>query len=202
MKWFIGVALAALAVCTLLCLGLLIRLIQDGRPKDLAKPKGKPALGIRYSLTGAMSPKKKESAFMHLPTYIAGLIYHFGTFVSLFLLLLSFLNPSYPIAFAWTIAGFLIFTCMSGLGILIKRLTHKALRDLSNLDDYFSNLLVSLFQLSTALVLIAWIPDMVYYLLAAALLLYIPVGKLRHLVYFFSARYQLGWQYGLKGVWK
>jgi len=41
----------------------------------------------------------------------------------------------------------------------------------------------------------------VYYVTAALLLLYIPVGKLRHLVYFFAARYQLGYFYGWRGSW-
>ena len=38
-------------------------------------------------------------------------------------------------------------------------------------------------------------------LAAAALFFYLPLGKLKHLVYFFAARYQLGIFYGRRGVW-
>jgi hypothetical protein len=32
-------------------------------------------------------------------------------------------------------------------------------------------------------------------------MLYIPAGKLRHTVYFFAARYHLGYFFGWRGVW-
>ena len=59
---------------------------------DPSFAKGKKSSGIIYSFTGAMSPIKKESAFLHLPTYAAGLIYHFGTFLSIFWLIVLFFS--------------------------------------------------------------------------------------------------------------
>ena len=80
---------------------------------------------------------------------------------------------------------------------------------MSNPDDYISNILVTLFQMMTILVLItpALIPSyrhtvlQFYYIITALLLLYGPAGKLRHTVYFFAARYHLGHFYGWRGVW-
>jgi hypothetical protein len=40
-----------------------------------------------------------------------------------------------------------------------------------------------------------------YYLTYSLLMLYIPIGKLRHTVYFFAARYHLGYFFGWRGVW-
>jgi hypothetical protein len=40
-----------------------------------------------------------------------------------------------------------------------------------------------------------------YFIIAAVLWLYFPVGKLRHVVYFFAARYHLGFFFGRRGVW-
>ena len=43
--------------------------------------------------------------------------------------------------------------------------------------------------------------DNTYYIITTILLLYMPVGKLKHLVYYFSARYHLGFFYGWRNVW-
>ena len=75
---------------------------------------------------------------------------------------------------------------------------------MSNLDDYLSNMLTTLFQLMTALLL--WFHDStlvstLYYIEVSLLLLYIPQGKLKHMLYYFAARYHLGFFYGWRNVW-
>jgi hypothetical protein len=202
MIWYKILLLATLGICALGCINILFSLIKKGNAKDYAKPAGNPLKGVAYSMTGAMSPKRKESAYLHLPTYSAGLLYHFGTFLCLFLLILSFFSISYSNFLKVAFLGFIALTSLSGFGILIKRMVKSGLRSLSNPDDYISNFLVTIFQIATALVVMNWIPDMAYCLIVSLLLLYIPVGKLRHIVYFFAARYHLGWFYGYRGVWK
>ncbi len=195
-----------LAVFSLLvCLGSLgyhsFRLIKLGKPKDYSKQMGDTSAGIRYAFTGAMSPGKKESAFLNLPTYSAGILYHLGTFLSLFLFIL-FLFKVEPFGMVrWVIAGFLIIAGSSGMAILIKRLIKKELRALSNPDDYISNLLVTLVQLMTAFVLLNVRLFPAYFILVSIFLLYLPLGKLKHTLYFFAARYHLGFFYGWRGVW-
>jgi len=148
-----------------------------------------------------MSPKKKESANLHIPTYIAGLLYHLGTFLSILLFIL-FLFKIEPFGYLRTvIIGFLIITGICGFGILIKRISKKELRSLSNPDDYISNLLVTIFQLMTALTLYNVRLFPLYFIVVSILLLYLPLGKLKHTVYFFAARYHLGFFYGWRGVW-
>jgi len=216
-------ALAALGVCLLICLLHFFRLIRLGAPGDFSRPAGKTVEGIRYAFTGAMSPARKESAFLHLPTYTAGLLYHTGNFLSFFLFffIISGLYPSGWIA--WLIIIYLFISSSSGIGILIKRIVRKELRALSNPDDYISNILVTLFQISTILIILTVLPfysltfqlsncptgqlsncptvQLLYYLLFTLLALYIPAGKLRHTVYFFAARYHLGYFFGRRGVW-
>ena len=75
------------------------------------------------------------------------------------------------------------------------------MRALSTPDDYISNILVTTFQLATAAALLWWQVLPVYFVLTALLLLYIPVGKLKHAIYFFAARYQLGYFFGRRSVW-
>lgn len=201
MNWYIGLTYLSLAICTLSCTYHLVRLISLGNPIDFSKKKGNIGEATRYSFTGAMSPMKKESAYLHLPTYTAGLLYHFGTFLSIFLFFL-FLFKIVPQSWLqWGIIGFLILSGLSGLGILIKRMVKKELLALSNPDDFISNMLVTAFQFITALALYngQYLP--VYFIIASILLLYLPLGKLKHTIYFFAARYHLGFFYGWRGVW-
>jgi len=201
MNWYIGLTYFSLAICFGSCLYHLIRLINLGNPTDYSSKLGNVGAATRYSYTGAMSPVKKESAYLHLPTYAAGLLYHFGTFLSIFLFLL-FLFKIVPQGwFQLGIIGFLTITGLSGLGILIKRMIKKELLALSNPDDFISNILVTAFQLVTALALFNGQYFPVYFIIVSALLLYLPLGKLKHTIYFFAARYHLGFFYGWRGVW-
>jgi hypothetical protein len=50
-----------------------------------------------------------------------------------------------------------------------------------------------------ALAVVGMVPAFMIY--ASALLLYIPLGKLRHAIYFPLARVELGAHFGKRGVW-
>jgi len=218
LQWYQWMALAALGICLTACIVHFIRLLRMGKPADYSRQAGKTPGAIHYAFTGAMSPAKKESAFLHLPTYTAGLFYHMGTFVSLilFFFIISGLVPDGWLAIA--IMTFLCISVCSGIAILVKRIVKKELQSLSNPDDFISNILVTLFQIITIAVILfplslpasllprlhASPPPIVlpaYYLIFTLLMLYLPVGKLRHSVYFFAARYHLGYFFGWRGVW-
>jgi hypothetical protein len=201
MVWYHLIAWLSFGICMGTCLFHFFRLVRLGKPIDYSTQAGSVSSAIKYSFTGAMSPVKKESAFLHLPTYIAGIVYHLGTFLSLFLFFPLLLGIQFNTLFSIIVSLFLLASFGFGLGLFIKRVSKKGLRDLSSPDDYISNALVTLFQLLTILVLIipSFLP--VYFILSALLLIYIPVGKLKHVLYFFAARVQLGYFYGWRGVW-
>ena len=198
MHW---VLLVAVAVCFVSFAYHFIRLVRLGRPRDLSAKAGNTGTAIVYSFTSAMSPKNKESAFLHLPTYTAGIIYHIATFVSLATLVLILLDVHLNHTLLILLASTAFAGSIAGLAILIKRIADKKLRNLSNPDDYISNLLVTVFQLMTGLTLLFGSLYPAYLLLAALLFLYMPVGKLKHIIYFFAARYHLGFFYGWRNVW-
>lgn len=194
-------AAAALLISLIAFLVHFFRLLKLGKPRDLSAPSGNPAAGIVYSFTTGMNPAKKESAFLHLPTYSAGILFHISTFVALAWLILS-LSGWQPIAWpAWPLALFFLAGGAAGAGILVKRMADNKLRMLSTPDDYLSNILVTLFQVLSGLAILlpALLPA--YLLVSGLLLLYMPLGKLKHAVYFFAARYQLGHFYGWRNVW-
>lgn len=201
MEWYYWLVLGSLSICLISLLVHLIRLVKLGKPKDFSKPTGDMNAAMKYAFTGSMSPTKKESAFLHLPTYTAGIFYHLGTFLSIFLFLLILIGQQFQGWLKWFIIGFLIISSLSGLGIFIKRLAKQELRALSNPDDYISNLFVTLFQFFTALVVFnpVFLPG--YLIETSLLLLYLPLGKLKHTIYFFAARYHLGYFFGWRGVW-
>jgi len=201
MTWYEWITVGALGVSLGVSLSVILRLIRLGTPRDNAPAAGKTGPAIRYAMTGAMNPAKKESAYLHLPTYIAGMLFHLGTFLSLVVFLFVWIRFPFPEWVRISLACFLAITAACGIGILLKRTMKKELRDLSNPDDYISNILVTLFQTGTLLIL--FIPELlpVYFILASMLFLYMPIGKLKHVIYFFAARYHLGFFYGWRGVW-
>jgi hypothetical protein len=201
MHWYQYITVLSLAVFILACCYHLFRLIRLGKPVDFAPPAGTTGPAILYSFTGAMNPLKKESAFLHLPTYSAGIIYHLGTFLSISLFFLLWFMPLERTTITHFLSLFLLVSVGCGIGILFKRLLKKDLRKLSIPDDYISNVLVSLFQLMSVFILEFSFPLSVYYLITSLLLLYFPLGKLKHAIYFFAARYHLGFFYGWRGIW-
>jgi hypothetical protein len=202
MNWYHWLALGAFMVCFAACVFHFLRLIRLGKPVDHAKSAGSIPEGIRYSFTSGMSPVKKESAYLHLPTYAAGIIFHLGSFSTIALFLLMMIWPPQPDHLLWKlIALFLLAGGICGLGMLTKRLFSGLLRSISNPDDYIANLLVSLLQFTAALYILMPALAWIFYLNATLLWLYFPLGKLKHAVYFFAARYHLGVFYGSRNVW-
>ena len=93
MKVITIVALVALAFCIFACLCHFFRIIRLGKPNDLAEHSGSVTKGVVYANTQAMMPQNKESAYRHLPTYAAGMIFHLGTFLTMLLFVLSLFKP-------------------------------------------------------------------------------------------------------------
>lgn len=203
MDWFHWVGGACFLFCLLICFVHAIRLVRAGRNEDFATPAGSIPDGIRYSFTTAMKPGHKESAFLHLPTYVSGLIFHLGAFftTALFVVWPLWDVGNHEIA-SIVMASVPAVGGMAGLGLLVKRMIKPLLRSLSTPDDYISNFLVTLFQLSAAVALFAPEFTPAFYVAGALLWLYFPAGKLKHAVYFFAARYHLGVLFGSRGVWQ
>ncbi|MCX6164929.1 MAG: hypothetical protein NTU73_08760, partial [Ignavibacteriae bacterium] len=170
-------------------------------PKDYSHKIGNLKSAIPYSFVGAMNPLKKESAYLHLPTYTAGLLYHSGTFICFALFFLFQFDFIFSNTIQWILVCVLTASSVSGFGIFVKRIKLKKLRNLSNPDDYISNLLVTMFQIFTLIVLVENSYTPYYFIFVSLLFLYLPIGKLKHSLYFFAARYHLGFFYGWRGIW-
>jgi len=195
----LGVLFAlAWAVTALVFLRLKVKAY--GRRPLFAKPAGDPAVGVRYAFTMGLAPWAKESVMLNLPSYGAGMAFHAGVFTGFALLLMALMGltvPALPLMLArlLTLAG-----AAGGFGLLVKRCVNAQLRGLSCPDDYVSNALSSLF----ALLACAWTfsPAAAGPWMAEAILLliYAPLGKIRHCLFFFTTRYHFGAFFGRRGT--
>jgi len=203
------IAIAAAVYCAVSLLAHLVKVIRLGAPKDKSEPSGSVKEGVVYSNTIAMMPNQKESAYLHLPSYATGMLFHIGLFCCLLFFVLSFFpffnnwiggcNWHYVLAIPTALGT------VCGLILFIRRLVSKDLKPFTMPDDYISCGLVTLFQLMTTLYLCCSTccgsVTILYYISSILLFLYMPLGKLRHAVYYFAARYHLGFFYGWRNVW-
>jgi len=197
-QWILLVCFGAFASTALF---MCARIAASARTFDPSTPRGNAWAGVAYSFTGAMSPLKKESARRHMPTYLLGLFFHGGVFFAFAWLVALFFDTRAPIVLTKISALVLGATALCGAALLVKRIVKADLRGLSCPDDYFSNILVVGFQVMTAAALVESSFTGALFVYAAALLLYIPLGKLRHAIYFPMTRMYLGAFFGKRGVW-
>jgi hypothetical protein len=147
-----------------------------------------------------MAPWAKESTRRHALSYLRGIGFHLAIFLDLALVILS---PWWP---AWPGLVRDVLALASGLGallgvagILMRRLEPN-LRALSTFDDLLAVGLVTLFQAAWALALAwPWVLPAAY-LLATVMLVYVPLGKIRHCIYFFFSRRFFGAFIGRRGA--
>ena len=85
---YLAIAAAVICFCSLFV--FFLKIIKLGKPKDLSEPSGDVAKGVAYSNTVAMMPQNKESAYLHLPAYASGMLFHIGIFLSLLVFVFSF----------------------------------------------------------------------------------------------------------------
>jgi nitrate reductase gamma subunit len=196
-KW---AALAGLAICVA-GLGLRWRRsMERARPRDLAPARGSGTAGVAYAFTAGMMPWAKESTRYHWAAYLRGIGFHVGIFIGLPLLAASPWWGLLPQVVHLGLGTMLGLAAVLGAAGIVMRIREPILRTLSTADDYAAIALVSAFLAleAAALASTAWIPAM--YLASGILLAYIPLGKIRHCLYFFFARAFFGQFVGRRAV--
>jgi nitrate reductase gamma subunit len=132
--------------------------------------------------------------------YGAGLLYHAGIFCALALLAAE--------TFVFTLPGFavrvlrlgLAIGAAAGVGILVKRAVRPLSRALSRTEDYAANILVDLFLLAGWAATLTRTATAPFLGISILLFVYIPLGKIRHCLFFFPSRIFFGGLFGRRGV--
>jgi hypothetical protein len=192
----LGVSVWVLRAAALIAAAALVLELRGLRmpTADYAPVRGSALRGSVYFFTAGMLPHKKESASRHILSFTVGVVFHGGAFIALALLAAP---VRWPLLAAPTALGFLASVYLVG-----RRIVEPGVRAMSNLDDYLSTALVGLLALSgTALVLVGSpAAAAAHNLVGAVLLLYMPLGKLRHWLYFLLARGFFGSKLGRRGI--
>jgi nitrate reductase gamma subunit len=195
-----GVALAGLGVAAV---GLALRWRETVRrpaPVDRAPPRGDPTRGLLYAFTLGMAPWTKESTRLHAAAYLRGVGFHLAIFAGLAVAVAMPLWPALPPFVRGIGLAVLGFGALLGLAGMLMRLRDPHLRALSTPDDHAAVLLVTAFLVGAALALWQMRFAPLMYLSAGLMLAYIPLGKIRHCLYFFLARGYYGRFVGRRGV--
>jgi hypothetical protein len=179
---------------------LVISTFRFGKKPLYAKETDQQDGSLRYMFGRGMLPWEKESAILHPVTYTAGIIYHLGTFAALAYLIVRLSGWVAPVPATWTIRALMLAGLICGLGLLLKRARSPLMGPISNLDDYLSNLFVDSFILLAVLDSFSGSFQPAFYVSAIILFLYMPVGKIRHCVFFFYSRILLGSFLGRRGA--
>jgi len=166
-----------------------------------AREQGDIKKGIVYAFVKGMTPWEKESARNHLPTYIFGVVYHIGIFITLIFLFSIVLRISLPFFIIYILRYSSLIGFVCGMSLFFKRIFSSLLRGISDPDDYISNLLVDNFLLFGFLSTYSVGFIIPFGIISIILFLYIPLGKIRHCAFFFVERILFGMFYGRRGVY-
>ncbi len=169
-------------------------------PADKSPLKGNPQQGIRYAFTLGMMPWAKESTRIHMVAYLRGIGFHIGIFAALGALLISPFWTLLPRELTVLLLIVLGIGSLLGAAGGVMRLAEHNLRGLSTPDDHFAVWLVTIWMAVSALAVWNSAFLVAFYILSAITLAYIPLGKIRHCLYFFFSRTFFGKFFGRRAV--
>ena len=171
-----------------------------GMPADNSPIKGSIPHGIRYAFTTGMMPWAKESTRIHAIAYLRGIGFHVGIFAAIGAVVISPFRAWLPPFLSWTLFGVLTLGAVLGAAGGVMRLVEHNLRGLSLPDDHFAVWLTTLFITVAGLAVIdeAFVVPM--YIVSTVTFVYVPLGKIRHCLYFFFSRIFFGKFFGRRAV--
>lgn len=195
------ISVVAAAVYALAALMLMLTRTATRRAKPtFAVSAGSESRGIAYAFFKGMLPSEKESVRKHLPTFAGGLLYHAGIFAAFVFLGLE-LTRTYVLATVASVLQVVIaIGLVAGLALLLKRMVLRKMRIISTPDDFIANGLVDLFLALSLMATMSQTILPLYFIVTVLLLLYVPLGKIRHCVFFFCTRTIFGRLFGRRGV--
>jgi hypothetical protein len=194
-------AAAALLFCLAAFAVRLRRFLSLARPADRSQPRGSVDAGVAYALTLGMMPWAKESTRRHALAYLRGVGFHVTVFLCLALLLISPWLELVPTLVRNTLAVITAAGALLAFLGFLSRFLEKSLKALSTPDDYFAILLISLFLAAGAAALWMQVLLPIFYVVSSLVLVYMPLGKIRHCIYFAFSRLFFGRFFGRRGVY-
>ncbi len=193
------IVVASLLWAAALLLWQLARAWGGGR-RDYSKRAGSPFRGVLYNFTVAMTPGHKEAIRNHPFKFIIGLTMHIGVGISIAKVLILLVKPDMPPLAPIPLGAFLGLTAAAALFLFIRRFFSPNLRKMSAFDDYLASFVTLAYLAAGSLHEFGLLGAGVFLLVDAAAAFYIPMGKLRHVLFCPIARFDLGRRLGFRGT--
>lgn len=169
-------------------------------PADNSLIKGNIPHGIQYAFTTGMMPWAKESTRIHMLAYLRGIGFHVGIFAAIAAVIVSPFWNYFPPLLSQALFWVLVLGAVLGAVGGIMRIAEHNLRGLSLPDDHFAVWLTTLFILVSGLAVFNKTLMIPMYVISAITFVYVPLGKIRHCLYFFFARIFFGKFFGRRAV--
>ncbi len=169
--------------------------------RDYSRPAGSPWRAVWYSFTTGMMPARKESARLHAAEFALGLVLHVGVLTCLLGLGLLVASPTTGIRVLAVLRIPAAVALLAGICLLLRRAISPVLRRLSTPDDYLAILATCGLLACCAFLPVDSRGQLVRLVYFTALLVYLPLGKLRHAVFFFVSRGNYARRLGYRGVY-
>jgi nitrate reductase gamma subunit len=174
-----------------------------------------PTKGILYSWANIAMPWAMESTRKRFFLYVQFVIFHLGVAAAI---LMSFIIPYGPGLMesklvVWAFQAVMGAACAVGVIRMIRRAGSKYMRAISSPDDYFSLALLTVWLLSAVLAApVGYLTDpgqvahaellrLVFFVMTAFFLIYVPFSKISHYLYYPFTRYYFGKTMGYRGVY-
>jgi len=194
-------AVVLCALWAVVALTAQVLLARAGGRREHGRRAGSPARGLLYNFTTAMTPAHKESVRRHPLKFAIGVVLHAGVALSLACVGLLVVWPEggyRALALARPLVGLAL---LAGIFLLVHRAVSADLRAMSAPDDYLAIVASCGLLALASVVRISPTNEAPFLIYACGLLVYLPLGKLRHVVFFFVARADLGRRLGYRGVY-
>jgi len=168
---------------------------------DYSAQAGDPMKGIIYNFTWAMLPSHKETISHHPVKFLIGLIMHIGIFAAILKVLLTLLFPDLGPISPVVMGIILGLSALSGIYLFLRRIFTVEMRAMSCPEDFISILVTTGFILMALANESGLIGPGAFLIYSAILFFYLPLGKLRHALFFFIARAEYGSRLGYRGTY-
>jgi len=176
------------------------RLLKLRRLGPEAWPRGNSREGVIYALGKGLLPWEKESTRRHWLIYLIGISYHLSIATGFLCLGITIFSPQPSSSPRLFLTSVLTIGVGAGVFLFLRRVLDPKLRKLSQPDDYAANLLVDSFLFSAALTMVKLGTEAFFLVVSFCLILYIPLGKIRHCVFFLPSRFIFGRYFGRRGI--
>jgi hypothetical protein len=172
-----------------------------GGRKDGSVKAGSPGKGVIYNFTIVMTPARKEIVRNHPMKFVIGVFMHVGIFIAVAKLLVVLVSPGSGPLWSAALGPVIVAAGVCALFLFARRVFNPEMRSISCFDDYAA-ILITLGLLGlVGLHEFGIVNGAVLLIYAAFFFFYMPLGKLRHALFFFIARADYGRRLGYRGIY-